>query len=122
MVALLVDDGPVGRWCEEIVAQEALAAPHLVVAETLNVLRRLEAAGEIGSVAANLARESFSRLAIDLVPDRALEDRIWELRHNLTCYDAAYVAVAEVLRCPLATLDRKLAAAPGPRCRILLPA
>jgi len=55
------------------------------------------------------------------MPIRPFEDRIWQLRRNLTCYDAWYVATAEALEIPLATLDRRLARAPGPRCIIVGP-
>jgi len=60
-------------------------------------------------------------LPVVLVPYEAVADRAWELRENVTVFDAAYVAVAEVIRAPLATLDRKLAAAPGTRCEFRLP-
>lgn len=62
------------------------------------------------------------RLDIELFPFEPIAARIWQLRHNLTCYDAWYVAVAETLGLPLATLDGRLSRAPGPTCRFLLPA
>ncbi len=56
-----------------------------------------------------------------LLPFAPFEERIWELRHNLTAYDAWYVAVAEALDCPLVTLDIRLSRAPGPTCAFITP-
>lgn len=61
------------------------------------------------------------QLDIALVPFAPFAERIWELRHNLTSYDAWYVAAAEELDLPVATLDRRLTTATGPRCAFLLP-
>ena len=58
---------------------------------------------------------------ISLYPFAPFADRVWELRRNLTSYDAWYVAIAEFLDCPLVTLDRRLARAPGLSCRIVVP-
>jgi predicted nucleic acid-binding protein len=60
-------------------------------------------------------------IELELVPFGPFAERVWELRSNVTSYDAWYVAVAEELDLPLATLDRPLAAASGPRCQFLLP-
>jgi predicted nucleic acid-binding protein len=59
-------------------------------------------------------------LPIERVPHTALLERAWALRHNLTPYDAAYVALAEALGAPLLTADRRLARASGPRCAVEL--
>lgn len=122
LVALAIDDGPEGRWAEQLVASCQLAAPQLAVAEATNILRRLERAGELSSAEADGARRDLLALDIELFPFEPFADRIWELRHNLTTYDAWYVAVAEAIAAPLATLDRRLAAAPGPRCEVRTPA
>ena len=61
------------------------------------------------------------RLDLQLFPFAPFAERVWALRHNLTCYDAWYVAVAEAIGCPLVTLDRRLSLAPGPTCRIVVP-
>ncbi len=121
LVAALVDSGPAGLWCERITATEFLVAPHLAVVESLNILRRLELAGQVTELEAASAQADLHDLEIELLSVRPFEERIWGLRHNLTCYDAWYVAIAEVLELPLATLDRRLAAATGPRCEIHLP-
>jgi predicted nucleic acid-binding protein len=60
-------------------------------------------------------------MRLELVEYEMLAGRVWELRDNLTSYDASYVALAEVLRVPLATLDVKLSKAPGTTCSFQLP-
>ena len=119
LVAWLVDEGPVGAWAESIVVRGGLAAPHLVVAETANILRRAVLARELSADVATLAHADLLDLHIELVPYAPLADRIWALRGNLTVYDAWYVALAETLACPLVTLDGKLTRATGPRCRFV---
>ena len=121
VVALLVDSGRTGTWAEAVVSDAPLAGPELVLAETSNILRRLERAGEISRLEASSAYRDLLRLELMLFPFAPLAERIWELRRNLTCYDAWYVALAEVLVCPLVTLDAKLRRAPGPRCEIVVP-
>ena len=121
LVAALVDSGRDGAWSEETVAEGSLIAPELVLVEASNVLRRLERSGQISRVEATLAHASLLRLELDLFPFAPFADRVWALRENLTCYDGWYVAMAESLDCPLATLDRKLSRASGPRCEIVIP-
>ncbi|MDY7093016.1 MAG: type II toxin-antitoxin system VapC family toxin [Acidobacteriota bacterium] len=121
LVSVLLDSGAEGQWSEEVVAAKFLAAPQLAVVETLNILRRLEAAHQIQPLEAASAQCELQDLTIELLPIRPFENRIWELRHNLTCYDAWYVAAAEVLQLTFATLDRRLASASGPRCSFHLP-
>ena len=77
--------------------------------ETMSGLRRLERAGEIARLEANVAQRAVTRLALELVPVAPFADRVWALRHNLSSYDAAYVAIAEALTVPVATLDARLA-------------
>ena len=115
VVAALVDTGPAGKWAEGLLTSD-LVAPHLLHVEVANVLRRAVAANEITDDVASLAHADLTDLRIQLVPYETVAVRIWELRHNVTPYDAWYVAVAERLDAPLATLDDRLAAAPGPRC------
>lgn len=121
LVAAVVDTGAEGRWCEELVATSSFVAPALVLAEAGNILRRLESAGQSSRLEAGSAHESLLALDIRLFPYEPLASRIWDLRHNLTAYDAWYVALAESLAMPLATLDRRLSRASGPECRFLLP-
>lgn len=120
-VAALVDSGPDGRWAEQVLLSGYLAAPHLLPAEVGNVLRRAALTGQISADAATLAHADLQSLRIDLFPYEPFADRIWELRANVTAYDAWYVALAEFLDCPLATLDAGLARAPGISCELTLP-
>lgn len=121
VTAALMDVGPEGRWAEELLTAEGLAAPHLMPAEVANILRRAVLAGELSSDVAGLAHADLLSLPVSLFPYAPLAERVWELRSNLTAYDACYVALAEVLEAPLATLDARLARATGPRCAFLMP-
>lgn len=99
----------------------SLVAPHLALVEATNILRRLEVSGRLGRLEAGAAARDLFLLELELVPFTPFAERIWELRSHVTSYDAWYVAVAEDFDLPLATLDRRLAAAYGPRCSFLLP-
>lgn len=120
-VAALVDSGQDGRWAEAFLSTD-LAAPHLVHVEAANVLRRAAQTGEITQDTASLAHADLLDLRIALVPYDAVASRVWQLRHNLAAFDAWYVAAAELLDAPLATLDQRLASSPGPTCRFRTPA
>lgn len=122
LVAAFTDGGPAGAWAEGLLADDHLIAPHLVLVETTNIFRRLELAGRLDRLEAGTAARDLLQLDLELMPFWPFADRVWELRSNLTSYDAWYVAVAEALELPLATLDRRLAGASGTRCRFLLSA
>lgn len=121
LVALTSDAGPVGRWAENLLASESLVTPHLALVEATNVLRRLELAGKLERLEAASAAADLLAIDIRLLPFAPFAARVWELRANITSYDALYVAIAEQFDMPLATLDRKLADSSGARCRFLLP-
>ena len=121
LVAALVDSGPQGSWAESILASGSLHAPELIRAEATNVLRRLERAKRISTAEANAAHDDLMQLSLELFPFDPFADRVWELRHTMTCYDAWYVAVAEALHLPLATLDEKLAKASRATCEVMTP-
>lgn len=121
VVAALVDSGTDGRWAEPLLASDSLAAPHLLMAEASNILRRSALTGAISTEQASLAYTDLLDLRVELFPYAPFATRIWDLRGNATCYDAWYVALAEALGAPLATLDARLAKAAGPRCRFLVP-
>ena len=70
---------------------------------------------------ANAAHDDLMQLEIELFPFEPFADRIWELRHHVTSYDAWYVAIAEALKLPLATLDEPLAKSNGITCKFLTP-
>jgi predicted nucleic acid-binding protein len=119
VVALLADSGPAGRWAEATVRGARLLAPDLMPFEASNVLRRHALAGILDASAATLAHTDLVALPVDLYPYVGLAERIWELRANLTVYDASYVALAELTTAPLVTLDARLSRAPGIQCEIL---
>ena len=121
LVAAATLSGPEGAWAEDVVIAGGLVAPHLALVEATNILRRLELAGRLGRLEAGVAARELLLLELELVPFSPFAERVWELRATVTSYDAWYVAVAEELDLPLATLDRRLAVAGGPRCRFLLP-
>ena len=121
LVAALVDAGPDGEWATTELTRHDLAAPHLMPVEAANILRRAVLAGDLSADVATLAHADLARLRIELFPYEPHADRVWELRDNLTTYDAWYVAVAEVLDSPIVTLDRRVARATGPRCGFRLP-
>ena len=116
VVAALVDSGTEGKWAEEILAGGRLFAPHLMPVEVANILRRAQQAGQISADVASLAHADLQELRVDLFAYEPFAHRVWELRANVTAYDAWYVALAEELDVPLATLDARLANATGPRC------
>ncbi|MEN8150435.1 MAG: type II toxin-antitoxin system VapC family toxin [Planctomycetota bacterium] len=111
-----------GRALEDrlFAPEETLHAPELIDLEVVQVLRRLESRGELSARRAFLAIETFTDFRIVRYAHEPMLGRIWELRKNLTAYDAAYVALAEALDAPLLTCDGSLASAPGIRARIIV--
>lgn len=121
VVAALVDGGTDGQWAQAELVREGLAAPHLMPVEVANILRRAALAGDLSADVAALAHENLIQLRVDLFPYEPHARRVWELRENLTAYDAWYVALAEALGAALVTLDRRVAGAPGLRCDVRMP-
>ncbi len=123
VVSALVDGGPAGRWSEQWLLSGALAAPHLMPVEAANILRRAALRGDISADTASLAHSDLRDLQLELFPYDVVAARAWELRANLTIYDAWYVALAELLDADLVTLDVRLARASGPACgfRVFVP-
>jgi len=121
LVAALLDAGPHGAWAEKVLAAGSLHAPELARAEAMDIFRRLERAKLITTPEANAAQNDLMQLDIDLFPFEPFADRIWELRHNVTSYDAWYVALAEALKVPLATLDQPLSKSNGVTCEFRTP-
>ena len=115
------DDGVDGRRARhEVRSAGEMSAPDLVDVETLSVLRRRWLAGTISESRFATALDDLDAIELDRYPTLPLARRGFDLRANLSAYDAMYVALAEALRCELLTGDRRLAAAPGPRCAIRL--
>ena len=121
LVALLLDGSADGRWATSILSGADLAAPSLVGFEVANIVRRHELAGLVGRDQAAQAHADLLDLAIEQWPYDLLAARAWQLRENLSIYDAGYVALAELLDADLVTLDRRIGRAPGVRCTVATP-
>lgn len=113
-VSALLNAGPARR----ALADEQLHAPHLVDCEVANALRRGVAARRLEADAAWTALDRWRRLGVTRYPVTGFLDRVWELRENISVYDASYVALAELLDCSLLTADARLGRVPGTRCPI----
>ncbi len=118
LATALGDDGPDGDRARARLRGERLSAPELVDLEVASVLRRQVRGGEVDIRRAGLALADLAALPLRRAPHGPLLARCWELRDNLTVYDASYVALAEALDVTLLTGDGRLARAPGPRCRV----
>jgi predicted nucleic acid-binding protein len=114
----LADDGTDGDRARARLRGETLAAPDLLDLEVTSVLRGRLAGGHLDARRAELALRDLLDLPLHRVPARHLVGRCWELRKNLTVYDAAYVALAEALTATLLTADARLSRAPGLLCTI----
>jgi predicted nucleic acid-binding protein len=121
LTALLIDAGPAGTWAANALSGTEPAAPSLIDFETANILRRHALAGLISHDQAAQAHADLLDLAIEYWPYELLATRAWELRPNLTIYDASYVALAELLGATLVTLDRRIGRAPGVQCVVATP-
>jgi predicted nucleic acid-binding protein len=121
LVAVLLDGGHDGQWAKEALSGADLAAPHLIDFECSNIIRRLELAGLVSPDQAVQAHRDLLALAVERWPYELLGTRVWELRHNLSSHDASYVAVAELVRADLVTLDRRISRAPHVRCSVRTP-
>jgi predicted nucleic acid-binding protein len=93
--------------------EETLHAPHLLDLEVAQVLRRYCVSGEMDPERGREALTDLTEIPINRYPHDVFLPRIWDLRANMTAYDAAYVALAEMLPAPLLTRDTRLASAPG---------
>ncbi|MGP7998072.1 MAG: type II toxin-antitoxin system VapC family toxin [Streptosporangiaceae bacterium] len=118
LVVALADDGPDGDQARARLRGERLTVPELADLEVASVLRRQMRAGLLDARRARLALEDLAALPARRAPHRPLLRRCWELRDNLTIYDAAYIALAEAMNTTLLTGDQKLAGVPGPQCPI----
>lgn len=114
------DDGADGAVARAALRGEEVAAPDLVDVETVSVLRKRWLAEDLTVRRFQRAVDDLADLALTRHPGLPLMPRAFELRSNVTPYDAAYIGLAEALGCPLLTGDARLVAAPGPRCEVRL--
>lgn len=115
-VSGLLNAGP----ARHLLSIEQVHAPHVVDVEVASALRRSVSAGVVPAQPAELALGTWQRLGLSRYPANPHLRRIWELRDNVSAYDATYVALAEALDCTLVTADDRLSRAPGVRCPITL--
>ena len=113
-LSALLNDGP-ARWA---LAGEQLHTAHLVDSEVANGLRRIVAARQLAAEDGWTALDRWRSLGMTRYAVFGVLDRVWALRDNLSAYDASYIALAELLNCPLLTADARLSRAPGVRCPI----
>jgi predicted nucleic acid-binding protein len=121
LVALLLDSGADGQWATDALAGGSIAAPAVLRFEAANVIRRHQLAEIVSADQAAQAHVDLLDLEIEEWPYELLASRVWELRRNLSSYDASYVAVAELVGAALVTLDRRIAGAPDLRCAVTTP-
>ena len=121
LIEVLLGTSAGSRLAERFFAEgETLHAPHLLDVEVAQVLRRYVLSRLFGAERGVEALEDLADFPIARYPHQPFLPRIWELRHNVTAFDAAYLALAEALAAPLVTRDAKLASAPGHQARIEL--
>ncbi len=121
LVNALTDDGPIGQVARSELARDVhWSGPEHVVVETFSAIRGQLLQRKITEVRARHAVDALSDSAIELLPTTPLLPRMWELRENVSAYDAAYVAAAELHDCALLTADGRLSRADGLRCQIRL--
>ena len=118
IVPAVADDGEEGTVCRQRLRGERLAAPDLLRVEALSALRRRVRTGGLSAGRAGAAVEDLLALPVAVYTSTLLLRRIWQLRDNLTSYDACYLALAEALGASLLTRDSRLARTPGVRCPI----
>lgn len=119
VVAALVQADALGEHARGLLLDD-VAAPELLDLEVGSVLRRLVLSGQLGVRRASGALTDLGDLPVRRVSHRPLLARCWDLRHAVSFYDGAYVALAEALGAPLATTDARLARAVGSRCHVEL--
>jgi predicted nucleic acid-binding protein len=120
IAASLIHEDSTGDRLRARLAAERLAAPAVMDIEVVSTLRGVSRAGHLPARRAEVALADLAGMPLERAPHGPLMPRIWELRDNLSPYDAAYVALAETLDTILLTGDARLARAPGIECEVEL--
>lgn len=120
VVTALIDDGGPGALSREVLLADDVHVPELLDVEVLSAVRRQVLSGALTAERGDAAVVDLLDLTAERYPHAAFIGRAWQLRANVSAYDAVYVALAEALACLLVTGDARLAAAPGPRCEVRL--
>lgn len=120
LLPAIADGTDIGRQRRQRLGRDRLHAPDLILVESLSVIRRQTLAGMLDAAQAEQAVDDLLALPIVIHPTAPLLRRAWELRANISPYDACYAALAEALNCPLLTGDARLARAPGLVCEVEL--
>jgi predicted nucleic acid-binding protein len=118
ILAVLSADPPDPKLRQRLADDGDLHVPHLLDVEFLHALRRLVASGALTEERATAVRADFADLTLTRYPHHPLADRMWELRHNLSAYDATFITLSEALDVPLVTCDARMAEAPGHRALV----
>ncbi len=118
LVHLLIDPSGVGEAIGERLRGAAIIAPAVLPFEVSNVLRRMRNSGALSETEAVLAFRGYSSLPVELWPFDIVSERVWQLGHNVSAYDAAFIALAELIRCPLITADARLSGSPTIRASL----
>ena len=118
VAALLLNQPNAAQLHERLAHESTLHAPHLLDLEVTQVLRRALRRGLLNETRAALRLVALKELLLTRYPHEPFLDRVWELRANVTAYDAVYLALAEALAAPLVTTDRPLSRVPGLRAEV----
>ena len=121
MVLLTSSSEATTTWANDVIHETDLVAPHLMPVEVTSALRNAERRELVTPEQAALTHEDLVDLDVELHPFEPFASRVWALRHAMSPYDAWYVALAERLDAPLATIDRRLARTADTRCEFTLP-
>lgn len=118
LILALIDGGDPSDHAVRALSDTEAAAPHLIDLETASAAKRLSRMGELTPAAGQALIDDLFLMPIRRYDHRPFLDRIWDLRHNLSVYDASYVALAELLDAPLLTADAAIGETPGIGCPV----